>query len=444
MAEVVPEKLNLFEDKDTLYAVSESHFERIQCRTALPDVDIPPALEFSANSSLSHYTDLSESFLLISGKYVRATGGNLIAAPKVAPVQNLAGSLFKSVHMYLNNKKITPPENNMAYIHFFNNFIQPRSAQESQLQLSGWFPDTYTTQACLEQENPQATASVNEGLKKRSAMIAESAEVTLASKLYAAPHMVTRLFPPNCKFDWQLETNPTRFFTIQASDEVDGTYKFVITNAEIWLKRVSISPGLSNSHAELSQNMNMQYPCKYMQSSSIEIPKASFGFKFDGVFQGGQMPLSVFCMFIPSQNKQGDFHKNPYIFDHVNLSELKVHMGSKTFPSVGYTLNPLKFKIEPALLNTYLALNAYGASGGPLNINRNDFNKGAMILGFDLTRNSDPTANYQNTDFDASSLNIEGKFSTATDKSYTLLVLGVFNGKIELSGKQLEPFTSWV
>ena len=444
MVEVIPEKLNLFEDRDTLYAVSESHFEKIQCRTALPDVGIPPLIEFSANSSLSHYTDLSESFLLVTGKYVRAAGGNLGAAPKVAPVQNLIGSLFKSVNMYLNNKKITPPENNMAYIHFFNHFIQPQSAQECQLQLAGWYPDTYTTPKHLQENNPQSATNINEGLKKRSQLIAESTPVTVASKLFTAPHLITRLFPPNCKFDWQLETNPLSFFTIQADDEVDGSYKFVITNAEIWLKRVSVSPGLSNSHSELSQNMNMCYPCKYMQSSSIEIPTASFGFKFDGVFQGGQMPLSVFCMFIESPAKNGNIHKNPFVFEHVNLSELKLHMGSKTFPSVGYTLNPAKHQIEPALLNTYLALNAYGAKSGPLSINRDNFTKGAMILGFDMTRNSDPTANYHNTDFDASSLNIEGKFSNATTTSYTLLVLGVFNGKLELSGKQMEPITSWL
>ena len=443
MAEVIPEKLNLFEDRDTLYAISESHFEKIQCRTALPHADIPPSIEFSANSSLSHYTDLSESFLLVTGKYVKAGGGNIIAAPKVAPVQNLIGSLFKSVHMHLNNKKITPPENNNAYIHFFNHFIQPRSAQESQLQLAGWFPDTYTTLRSLKQNNPQSDTDINEGLKKRSQIISSSNQVTLASKLFAAPHCITCLFPPNCKFDWQLETNPLGFFTIQADDEEDGSYKFVITNAEIWLKRVSVSPGISNSHSELSQDMNMCYPCKYMQSSQIEIPPNSFGFKYDGVFQGGQMPVSLFCMFIHSQAKHGNIKLNPFVFESVNLNELKVHMGSKTFPSVAYTLSPATFKIEPALLNTYLALNAYGANSGPLNINRFDFTNGAMILGFDLTRNSDPTANYHNTDFDASSLNIEGKFSTATATSYTFLVLGVFNGKLELSGKQMEPFTSW-
>ena len=444
MVEVIPEKLNLFEGRDTLYAVSESHFEKIQCRTALPDVGIPPSLEFSANSSLSHYTDLSESFLLVTGKYVRATGGNLGAAPKVAPVQNLIGSLFKSVNMYLNNKKITPPENNMAYIHFFNHFIQPRSAQDCQLQLAGWYPDTHRSLQHLLQNNPQTGGSVNEGLKKRSQLIAESHQVTVASKLFAAPHLITRLFPPNCKFDWQLETNPQQFFTIQADDEVDGSYRFVITNAEIWLKRVSVSPGLSNSHSELAQSMNMCYPCKYMQSSSIEIPVSSFGFKYDGVFQGGQMPLAVFCMFIHSEAKNGNVHRNPYVFEHANLNELKLHMGSKTFPSVGYTINPRAFQIEQALLNTYLALNVYGAKSGPADINRDTFIQGAMILGFDLTRNSDPTANYHNTDFDASSLNIEGKFSSATDKAYTFLVLGVFNGKLELSGKQMEPITSWI
>ena len=440
-AEIIPDPLDLFSEPDALLSVSDSHFEKVRCKTALPTTEIPLTVEFTANADKSHYTDLAGSLLVLKVKYLHDDGGNIAPKPQVAPVQNLAGSMFKGVDMWLNNVKITPPENNMHYISFFNNFLYPSTAHP-QMTLSGWYPDTYTSTQTADQDNPgERGADKNDGLDKRSTIIGESRPVCLVSKLYAAPHLIQRWFPPGCKFDWSLQTENFNFFSMSPSN---ATKKFtcIITDAEIWLKRVNVSPSVSIAHKKLLDEKNMIFPCKYIESRTMEISNGSFNFKFDNVFQGAKMPSAIFAMMVRSEAKKGNLQRNPYVFQHANLSQMRCYLGSRVFPSIMYKLNPSKWDCEQAILDTLLALDVYGSNRGPAQLSRDTFTAGCFILGLDLSRDSNPSAGYINTDFNATSLSLEGSFADATTTNYTLIVLGVFNGRLELN-KFLVPTTTW-
>ena len=298
MSEVISEKLDLFSNADAQLSINDNFYEKIQCRTTLPDIGIPNLLQFTANPSLSHYTDLSESLLVITGKFTKSGGANLDSSPKLAPCNSFLGSLIRNCEMYMNNKKITPPDVGYHFIHHLNNFFMPQNLQESQLELAGYFPEDYTSLKSAEQNNPQATSSVNTSLKKRSKLIADSNEFTLISKIYAVPHLISKLFPNNIRIDWNFEMNKLQFFTIQASDQGANDYAFTIKAAEIWLKRVQISPQIALAHSELMRSHNAVYPVKFMVSRTLEIPKSSFGFTFDNVLQGATMPTAIYMMFL--------------------------------------------------------------------------------------------------------------------------------------------------
>ena len=440
-AEIIPDPLDLFSEPDALLSVSDCHYEKVRCKNALPSLELPPTIEFTANADKSHYTDLANSLLVLKVKYFKEDGEKIAAKPQVAPVNNLAGSMFKGVDMWLNNVKITPPENNMHYISFFNNFLFPSTAHP-QMTLSGWYPDTYSSIAAADQDNPSKTGTdINAGLEKRCSLIGESRPVCLISKLYAAPHLTQRWFPPGCKFDWSLQTEDYKFFTMSPTT-AGSKFTCVITDAEIWVKRVNVSPSVSIAHKKLLEEKNMVFPCKYLESRTMEITNASNSFKFDNVFQGGKMPAAVFAMFVPSDAKKGSLTRNPYVFRHANLSEFRCYLGSKVFPSTMYKINPDVFDTEKAILDTLLALDVYGTNRGPAQLSRDTFTLGCFIMGLDLSRDSNPTAGYINTDFDATSLTLEGSFSTATTTNYTMIVLGVFNGRLELN-KFLVPTTTW-
>ena len=422
MGEILPENLNLFKEPRSLFAVSDYMHERIQCRTALDGTT--PVLEFTANADKSRYTDLNGSWFIVKAKYVKTQGGaNIDQAPVVGPVQNPVNSIFRSVDMWLNNRKITPPELNMHYISFFNQFVSPTTYQDSQLSLSLWYPDNYETMQHANQSDPQSVASPNKGLKKRATFFGDSREVVLIGKLFCAPHCITRWFPPNCKFDWRFEMENYKFFTMQSNTKPDDHFRFIITDAQIWLKRLNVSPSVMAAHSSILQSKNMIFPCRYMESRTTEVPQSSLSFKFDNIFQGSKMPTSIYVMFIDSDAKNGHLQKNPYLFDHCNLSEIRCYLGSQVLPSVLYKLNPSGKQLDMALLDTYIALGCDSSLYGPKQLIRENLTNGVFIAGFDLSRDNHPISNYYNSSFNASSVGLEGIFSVATQKTYT----GLFN-----------------
>ena len=418
MAEVLPENLNLFSETSSLLAVSDYMYERIQCRTALDGTT--PVLEFTANPDKAKYTDLCGSWFILKGKYVKTQGGaNIDEAPQIGPVQNPINSVFRSVDMWLNNRKITSPEHNMHYISFFNQFVSPSTYQNSQLGLSLWYPDTYDSLQHANQSDPQSVASPNKGLKKRAAFFGNSREVVMIGKLFPPPHCVTRWFPPNCKFDWRLEMENYKFFTMQTNTKPDDHFRFIVTDAQIWLKRVNVSPSVMTAHNNILQTKNMIFPCRYMESRTTEIPQNSLSFKFENIFQGSKMPTSIYVMFIDSEAKNGHLQKNPYVFEHCNLSEIRCYLGSHILPSVLYKLNPNAKQVDMALLDTYIALGCDSSFNGPAQLIRENLTNGVFIAGFDLSRDNQPISNYHNSSFDASTVGLEGIFSVATQKAYT-------------------------
>ena len=64
-------------------------------------------IEFIIPPQTEHLTDLSQSYLYIKFKIIKAGSHNLELDSNVAPVNNFLHSMFSSVDLYRNNKLIT-------------------------------------------------------------------------------------------------------------------------------------------------------------------------------------------------------------------------------------------------------------------------------------------------------------------------------------------------
>ena len=421
VVEALPVNLDLFSESSSLLSIGDNYFEAISCKQALdPNTSPPSMLEFTANADRTHYTSLADSYLLLKCKYVvKADKSDIPAAPKVGPVQNLHSALFRSVDMWLNNKKITPPEQNHHYISHFNILTQPEEVQKSVHGLSGYIADSVESAVAFNQSNPQADADVNSGLKLRAALFGSSREVTLVGKPCIPPHLIKRYFPPNCKFDWRFELEKYAFYTMQAKGEAADKYMFVITDAKILLKRIKVNPSIALSHSKLIEKQNMIFPSKYMQSRQTPIPTGSFSFKFDSIFQGVHMPTAIFMMLVDSEAKKGDLEKNPFLFDDYKLEEVKFTLGAKNVPSIPYKINCTNYNSTEALLDLYLALQNMDLPVAPAHPTRLSHILTQFIVGFDLSRDGSPSASYENSNFDSSSIGLELFFKEATTKNLT-------------------------
>ena len=90
------------------------------------------------------YLDLSKTILVVEGKVVTGTDGELSTGQaSVAPVNNFLHSLFRQVDVYFNGKQVTPAMGTYAYRSYLETLLNyDVSAKESQLSSSMYYKDT--------------------------------------------------------------------------------------------------------------------------------------------------------------------------------------------------------------------------------------------------------------------------------------------------------------
>ena len=415
MAEIIPDTLNLFSPSPILLSTKEFKYERINTKTALGEN--VAQLEFTANADKVNFTNLKDSFLILKVKYTKADESALAANPEIGPVQNLLTSLFSNIDLFINDQRVSPNDSNIAYVNFLHLFTQTKQAKKTYLTTSMYYEDTFKSIATANQSDPQSAANTNKGLKKRASFFGGSKEVVLIGKIFIAPHNCNKLYLPMLKFDWKMQIHPQAFYSM--SNHPAGTYDFHINEAAILLQRVSVSPSISLSIDSLLQRSNALYPCKHMLSRTYNIANGSFNFQFENAFVGREMPVSIHIMFIKAAAKAGSFQENPFVFYNLNLQDLTVRLGSKKIPAVDYKLNTDQNQTEFALWESYMALDYMSSNSGPGNLNRESFQNGAFIYSLDLSRDGNPNGHYMNSNFEATSLSIDGTFRERVVGTYT-------------------------
>ncbi|XP_055336728.1 uncharacterized protein F54H12.2-like [Paramacrobiotus metropolitanus] len=101
--------------------------------------------------------------------------------------------------------------------------------------------------------------------------------------------------------------------------------------------------------------------------------------------QIGQIPKVVFIGFVDSEDFHGSQKKNPFYFQHFNITQISVEVDGQSYPTKPYTADfarNLSLECYDGLLDT---LGHRPSLHGGLPFNRTQYNDGYTIFGFDLT-----------------------------------------------------------
>ena len=135
------------------------------------------------------FTDLSETVIGMASKILLASGANLPPAVKdgygaAGFAQNPGSSIFKDLHVSLNDVAITSSCNNYSILAYLENLLfYSRETKESKMEASGYYPEAKPS---------NMNALGLDGFAKRYAKTAESAELELESKLFHGLFQVIR------------------------------------------------------------------------------------------------------------------------------------------------------------------------------------------------------------------------------------------------------------
>ena len=72
--EVIPSYLEFFKQRPQLLSVGKTKYEKIGTKTTIRAASVPSVIEFTAGADKEYYTDLNETYLMFSCRYVTRDG----------------------------------------------------------------------------------------------------------------------------------------------------------------------------------------------------------------------------------------------------------------------------------------------------------------------------------------------------------------------------------
>ena len=157
-------------------------------------------------------------------------------------------------------------------------------------------------------------------------------------------------------------------------------YKLVITSAVWKVCYISLDPNMILAHDEALKISPALYPFWRSDIKSFSVAKGSLNFMTDNIYHG-TVPSKLIIGMVSNTGYSGDYSKNPFDFQHMNLNYLEVTVDGQPVPNRALTPNFEKGDF----VSSYLSLldNDYNRKNGII-IKLLEYDKGYTLFLFDI------------------------------------------------------------
>jgi hypothetical protein len=373
-------------------------------------------LEFHVTGSSEEYTDVSQTFLLVTVKLTQGDGTDLTDDVKAVPVNNFMHSMFSEVGVYLNQKLITSNTNlypYRAYTHTLLNYNE--SAKSTQCQCALWFPDTAGKFETL--------AADNLGYKSRFDLTEKSKVLQMMDRLVSDIFLQQRYIPNGVDIVIKLSPSKPTFCLMSETAGV----KFVILDATLFCRKLKLNPSILLGHNMALQKHEYKIPIARVEMKSATIPR-DVQSKTISNFYLGQLPTRIIVFFVTNAALNGNLGSNPFNLQHFHVSEISIHVDGRQVPSTPLQPDYENGQYIEAYLSTFTGTGLMFRDDGHC-IRRADYPNGYCLYAFDLT--PDLSANECHwTLRKTGAVNIEVKFKNALASAINCITFAEFQNLI--------------
>jgi len=334
--EAIGSELNLFEPATIQSAVVG---EMVQEFGPIATITQGSPIDFQIEGGGQNYIDLNNSKLEVRVKLVGPAPAYAVIDNAIrVGVANLAlHSLFSAVTIKIADKVVTESNNLYPYRAMLETLINyPREPLESRMLCEGFIEDT---SAHIGTTDP---AGGNVGLGAREVLFHESRIVRLIGRLHSDLWHQEKLLPPNVKIDVQLVPNRATFFiktAIPVAPDRDHPapaqieYKFHIVSVRFLVQFKQVSPSMFLAHQNMLEKVNYQIPHTKVSLKTQTIPAGVRSFTIDNLYKG-KLPDRIVMAMVNDAAHSGDYHRNPFNFQHFGLNFLVVKVNSEMVPRI--------------------------------------------------------------------------------------------------------------
>ena len=230
----------------------------------------------------------------------------------------------------------------------------------------------------------------------------------------------------NMNLDIEFVRNTPEFILY---DETTGVnYKIEIRNPNLTVRRYKPSAPFLKSIVRNLEGTKSKYSYRNIDMKATNFPKALSRISIPNITTG-QIPSRIIFAFVDSKAFKGDLKKNPFYFQHFNLTEVNLFVNSEKYPGI-----PMSYDFVNRLTSQGydFYLEQLGMHQSKTNgISKYDYEKGYTIFVFDLTTDMSASEDHFSM-IQTGDINAEFTFSAPLADELTCIIYTEFEKLIEI------------
>ena len=252
-------------------------------------------------------------------------------------------------------------------------------AKESQLGCGLFCTDTAGQ---MEEMDISADPVLNTRLGARSEWTKTSKTVELQGRI----HSDRKLILNGVDLTVKLHRHKPKFCLL--GGDTAPAYKIIIMDIIIYVKKIELTPSVFNAITTVLNDKNAQYAITRTTpniSYLFTVPRGQQSQHIDNAFLGEIPKHIALCMMnIDNDSYNGSYKKNPFNFQHYNLTQIGISVNGEEIP-----FKPLKLNFDDKLFVTadntlFLGTGQLHGNSGSI-IKREDYSQGYTTIVADLT-----------------------------------------------------------
>ncbi|XP_053534212.1 uncharacterized protein F54H12.2-like [Ictalurus punctatus] len=295
-------------------------------------IEVPPLSAISETSPLEFfiagtgedYVDLNNTLVFLRLKITNADGTDIADGAPVGLINYAGSTIFSQVDVSLGDRLISQSSNTYPYrciIECLTNY--GKDALETLFSAGLFYKDTA---GHMDVTDP---AGGNRGLTKRAAFTNASNVVELLAPIHSDIFFQEKLMLNGVDIKIRM-TRAKDEFCLMRSGAV--AYKLNIVSASLFVKKVSVSPGVRLGHAQALLSTPAKYPIDRVCVKNFSIPVGSRVCNQENLFLG-TLPKSVVLAMVDNDAFTGSYDKNPFAFKNYDLEFLAVYLDGQQHPA---------------------------------------------------------------------------------------------------------------
>jgi hypothetical protein len=420
LTEIMSDGLDIFHKPESDNSILQGKTIEHHMITALNENN--NVFEFVIPSEGHEYTYLPLTRLEGEIEIRKSNGTAITNTDWVAPVNLISSALFRQIECDLNGFQVadltSPTYHYKAYLETLITYGS--DAKNTHLQAALYEPDTPGQEETFTTDCPSFK-------KRRDWIVAHGNKLYFSTPIYVDFFQSQRFLIPGPTIKLKILKNEDKFCLMSATD----AWKIKVNNLLITTRKLKIHNDITQKHSEILLKQPALYPIKQSKIKTYVISEGLSAKTLSGVFRG-KLPTKAVFGFVKSDAFNGAFNKNPWLFEHFDVSYVGFLINGTPYPS--RVLQP-DFANGKCIREYRHFLDNVGISHENESncIDLETYKKNSALFAYDFS--GDLCNGFHKHPTETGFVDIELHFKTALTSNITVVIYATYDEIIEIDGQ---------